>query len=606
VGSEVIITGTSNYNGTFQVYRVVSATEVWICFNDSGHGVETGTLSIYTQSEARSNYETPFSVVPCISNTYLAVPKGYTGGVEQDITHVYVKPGAVNTIYYRVATPWEPGTKRFVVKDTTDYNGKFLGFNMGGNITAVANQGGNCRFTISVAFPPTGDNYPVRISGCTNTSYNVDTTWTYVDATHMDSTITYISDDTGTYLSRDMIDNGPQTYTSDQTGHLYYLIEDVGYLWYVPTSNKIYDHYLTSLNKYYYWDYIINKWCPFNHFNWDGTPDLGFEVIEPTDTTIPGVYLVFKATGRINDNDGEHKWDWVTQDDWSNYINGDGVYWKSSQPKPKIAVGGNFYATVGGADYLGNPATILYDLLTSSHIGLALTAAQLDFSSFASPTTTHSFDVAYTYYGSSKVSVQADEEATISAIIEQLALTAGLNFVVSSIRDTDDHRVRVTVNRAYSHATDEPVAALSFSTVNDLTALTIDSNSDKLKDKIIISNFVPATDIKETKHIITVGTGLRELEINLDDGALVFWYDATSMATTIATNYYNRLSNAWEDIKATINQRGVIIDPGDYVKFYDHKVNEYIVGQVFNWGFDLDSGIVDVSCKKVWSSKDAS
>jgi hypothetical protein len=234
-------------------------------------------------------------------------------------------------------------------------------------------------------------------------------------------------------------------------------------------------------------------------------------------------------------------------------------------------------------------------------------------SSFASPDTSYTFDALLDYFktGGSlingmQLNVGYDQEVTLMDIMQDVFLASGVMFYCSHVR-ADDRRLKVTPNRTYTHATDNPASAQVLSTVDDVSQLSIVSEANKIKNLILLNNFIPGAG-NQNGYIETIrmvdGAGNYPLAILQDDDPSVVIYNSHSWADSIASKYLDKLKDAWEDVRVQTDCRGLVIECADYVRIYDHKHREHIVIQVYNLNYSLDGDTTEISGKKVYSWKE--
>jgi hypothetical protein len=603
---EIRISGTTHFNDRFQIV-VIDANIFWIRHGDPAWGVETGIITVYQMTNEKINLENPWNVTTGVKNKWECVKENQTQGTVYSIIHWYQEPGAPNRMYCRTSTNhdlaagsyplWTSGTLYY--DDHQDY------FHVGGTISAYTNLGGGqVRVTSAMKLPAAGGPWAIRIES-SSLGYNGNYMATYVDLTHFDITSAYHGTEASSYVvSRDM---RAFVFTphGDSSGYLHVDTYDVNWLWYFPIQNYI---KTTDVTAVWYWDYIAGMWCKFDPLNLTNV-NYGF-VIE-RDSLLQGIYVRKRNTKAIATDSLIHDTKWYF-DNWSNYLAGNGSYFLSSEPKPLLAIEFNgyvYYPNSAGMNCYANPMAILWDLFYT-HAGLD--NGELDISNFAALDLTYTFDFAANYFllagnwaTGGQINISINEETTLLDVTQELSLVSGVMITCSHIRSTD-RRIRLVINRDYVHATDNPIPILTWATNNELNTLEISSDNDKTKNKILITNFIPDVSLPDNLQLITKFSGAadRSIEIALDEKPIVFWYNSEFWADRHAQNLLNKLEDAWEDVNLGLDARGIIIELGDYVKAYDHKVDEYIVLQVYTHSFNLDNNSTMFTGKKVWSSKD--
>lgn len=384
------------------------------------------------------------------------------------------------------------------------------------------------------------------------------------------------------------------TPTSSYTGYLYIGTNSKYQLWYYGADNFEF----SDVTGVYFWDYIAKKWCVLND---------GYTILEATNG---GIYVKIDNYGNITDSNAEKKW---YSDSFWQYTTGTGTYFNSGA-KPQLALKCEHIVHVAvDTYYFANPIAIAYDIIVNQ-CGIASTV--LDKGNWASLSDTYTWDKAARYFCNDSY-VESDtrfwseggniaimQESSISALdfLQNLLSLAGIMLINTFIDSTSDRRLKLIINESYDHDTDCPNGNAIYATNDCVTNLEISTDNDKLKDKIVMSNL--NTSSWYYFDLITKGTGNKVFEVMQDDNPTMWWYNSNFWADRCATNYYNKLYNVREDVKLTIDARGVIVDLGDYIMVYDHKANEEIVLQVYSWSFNIDAPSTALIGKKVWSSLD--
>ena len=606
-GAEVTISGTTNYNGTFSII-VESSSRFRIGIGSSGWAInQSGTLTIPTWTEERANQADPFSITVGVKNTYECVKPYETMGTVWNIDAVYDEPVSGGVSYVRTSVNHDlpRGSLATWITGTTSYNGHYDYFHVGGSISSFVDMGsGYVKLIHSMKLPSTG-NWPIRIEDSV-LGYNGNYAAVYLSSNELLIQTTFLGTEAVAYVVSRNLRAINASYVSNQTGYLHYGTYDVGWLWYFPIQNYV---KTSDVLKVYYWDYIANMWCKFGTNNLTNA-NYGF-VVERA-AAGQGVYVRKRNTTAIASDDDVHDLKWI--DDWYDYLYGTGsYYWSSSEPNPKLAIEFNgyvYYPNSVGMNCYANPSAVMWDLLSTI---AGYSNGELDVSDFATLDYTHTFDYAAFYMmggvvnwaAGGQINVSVTEEKSMLSLLQDISLTSGIMMTCSHIRTTD-HRIRLIINRDYDNTTDNPAPAISWSTHNEITQLEIDSDNQFLKNDIFITNFIPSVSLPGAFEIIEQSSGNADkvLEIALDDKPICYWYNSNWYADRCATNFLNKLEDAWENVRILIDERGVIVELGDYVKIHDHKVNEYIVMQVYDWSFNLDTGSTSITGKKVYSSKD--
>lgn len=382
--------------------------------------------------------------------------------------------------------------------------------------------------------------------------------------------------------------------------------------WYFPTTNPVdTDEMIRNLlsqdNFCLFWDYKDGLWRAFYPGAFSNAKLLLHSSYNSP--TSRGFYLeIVDSNLQLSDLD------WFTNSDWTDYTSGQGN-WAAANDNidVKIRIG-----TLDDAFQLlptpaketdSNPVNYIYHLLTEF---AGIDASLIDCSGdFSSPDTNFTFDYAYNNTGEMNTDFRG--ETSVMEVINKLTLEMGYMLVCNQKKESTseslsgaDRRIKLIPIEPYVHATDEPVAELTYSTNREVQKFSIDSDNQRLKNKVEILNADPTDKMGEfgTYTASQAGAGT-PLSIETDtDVPQVYWYDEDTLAQTTVDNYLSKLGVPWEWINITLDVRGVVIELGDFIKIYDHKMNEEIVLQVYTWKLNLADGRVDISGKKVWSSLD--
>ena len=625
----------SDYNGKYCVYAIVSDTVVRVFSPYVVLSISTCTVSILKYSEEATKEDNPRGTIKGIRLPYIGNKQDDTVGTEYNVIGVYQKPGFPGSIYFR--TDADMGifgnTSYFTKMTNTDYNAHTINQPYGSNGTITqATPGTAIRITLTSALPFSLGTIPVRIVNSTQ-GYDGNYTAILEDSTHITIPSVYWTANDTCYVVGTSLLTCAFSYTATDTGKLYvnerqyenpnvYESIDAGFLYYFPVQNY------TDWGKVriWYYDYIGQKWCDF-HANNLSNVNVGFIRSYAIDAgEVRGLYLQIRNQDAIYNQQQsllavaqEYKWD--SYNSWSKYLNGTGGYFNSTEPNPQLCIEFAYSSiSVNSLYYNSIPSAILYEILTSDRL-CNLPSTMLDWKTFVAGSldTTYSWDAVTSFFLNSgsysncaRMNVVVDKSTSIMSILEDIVYKAGLIIYASSIRSTD-RRLKLMINKDYDHATQNPPAQLTFSTEDSVSKLVIDHNSDNLTNKILLQRFVQMhyygrngyfTNVVKTE----VATLYKELTIG-SETPMSWWLDntlgnATAKISEVAQNYLNKYSTAWETCSIELDLKGIVIEPADYIKIYDHKADEYIVVQVYDWKLDLDNGKVSITGKKEFSSKD--
>lgn len=571
-GDHVFISGTTDYNGDWEItVRNTSSFYITATYTSS----QTGLAQFYSTTETSITFSD--SDIPVFNHLWL-FSDGGSGKVK---VYTQVNHGLANG-------------DRVVIFDTTDYNGEFI---VSGityalpsifYITKTYQQHETSGHMIKSPFPIRIYNGTSGYNG-NHLLYLLTTTTGYIDTAYIDdqqSPKNYFDLRNAITITADVV--------GTTTGTLYLTTLDIGGTWYFPFYNTATQ---SNYGGLYYWDYVAKIWCLLP----DENAPTYYGATTVTDAN--GFYMYMRNDGRVSNSGQERKFD--TYGTWWDYMQGTGSYWGLANAEPLVCMCSNTNHVIDTEYVKNNPISIVYDVLIN-HVGIPTTYLDKgDFSSLAP--TTYSWDKAANYFLNSgdwdtggSISVVVKNEISAMDLCQSILSVVGV-MMLNSFITSSDKRLKLIINEDYTHGTS--VIAATYSTNNCLNNLVIDTDNDKIKDRILMANYAPQpTNLKYL--LITKGTGSRPFSISQDLWPNVYWYDSNFWADRCATNYYNKLSDAWEDVKITVDMRGVLVDLGDYIQIYDHKVSEYIVIQVYSYSFNLDTSQTTLSGKKVFSNKD--
>ncbi len=364
------------------------------------------------------------------------------------------------------------------------------------------------------------------------------------------------------------------------------------YLWYFPFINDI-DvsavNYSGGTYKVYYWDYRSGqkKWTPFDSTNFNSKVEV---------TKISGIDGIFvKILTSIPDG---------FTGTWSDYKSGASA-WADDNPDPMICIETKSNTYINGT-YNPNPVLIIYDLLTNSRF-IGFDSGMLDISSpqrgvfdgvigsiflqLQTPVEGYSFDETFNFFNGEDAEINTDynKEIGLLRIVEDIAKICGMYFFTEKKKSiSEDRRIHLLYNRTVSPCTDDPPALLSLSTAGKLQSYQVNTNSDDLKDKVIITNFDSGISTPDNFDVKIQGTGNRVLQLSAPTNPPVYFYNSGAAADSIAQRLLSQLNKPPEIINTDLDASGLVVELGDYVKLHEHKINETIIAQIFNSGFAVN------------------
>jgi len=369
----------------------------------------------------------------------------------------------------------------------------------------------------------------------------------------------------------------------------------VNHVWYFPFHNEIDD--TASLYRtdgefsVYFWDYIDDKWRAIPKAEFDsGDINITIESVGGID----GAYATIEDPAEIDLGDG------VSNDNWTEYINGTGTHFNvgvNDQDDIDISL------SIETQDALtdDNPARVIHDLLTNSRF-IGLPATQLDFSSFSSPDEDFTFDKTFKFIQEStgRVNVSFDKETTLLKVIEAITNVGAMFFFTTGKKSTSlDNRIKLEIQQPFRQCAGDIPNFLEYSIKDYIDSYSLDTTSDTKISQVQTANFDSSTSSKDSLEIrrqpSTSPSDGKVLQFGTASNPKAYWFNSGGWAQAVSSRYFNWFSNPIENIDLGLSKAGLPIEAFDLVKVHDEISGNTITLQVFDTRLNLNDFIVSVS-----------
>lgn len=416
----------------------------------------------------------------------------------------------------------------------------------------------------------------------------------------------------------------PSLYNGKITG--YSTVYTAKCLWYFPFQNQVLIgkgglgnesyYYQNGSLKLYYWDYQLKLWKTFSSTSFSANSDVSNKIHIFRKNGINGLFVNIGSAVPL-----------LEGGTWSDYVTGTGAWVVSTGDSidPAICVESVGVVTderglLPNGWNTSNPVTLIYELLWSTRFAW-LDSSIMDHLSFHTTIDyAYSFDAAYDYMNSEDVKINTDitSQVSILAVIENICKICGLVFQVAAKRSavdtavgwgsfawgadpwgsrttSQDRRIRLLVLEPFSSILDEPDYLLKFSTCDKLQEFIMDTTSDTIKDKVIVSNFDSSISTEKVRDGYAAGSGNRS--INLVDDK-VYLYDSFAFAEAMAQRRLSQLISPIISITTELDRVGLIVECGDMVKLHEHLNDDEHIVQVNDETKELLTGKTTLTGKK--------